>query len=65
MALSGIKYVVDEKGRKTAAIVDLRKYRDAWEDFYDYLLCLEMEKQPRESLAVAEKKLREAGKLSG
>jgi hypothetical protein len=31
--MSGISFMVDEKGRKTAAVIDLRKHEQIWEDF--------------------------------
>ena len=44
--MRGIKYIVDEKGKKTAVVIDLKKYGELWEEFYDYILCLEREKEP-------------------
>jgi hypothetical protein len=34
VAMSGITFVVDGRGRKTAAVIDLRKHEQLWEDFY-------------------------------
>lgn len=31
--MDGIRFIVDEKGRKTAVVVDLKKYGKIWEDF--------------------------------
>ena len=36
--MNGIRYVVDEKGRKVAVQVDLKKYGALWEDFWDGLV---------------------------
>ena len=36
--MSGISFMVDEQGRKTAAVIDLREHERLWEDFYDSLL---------------------------
>ena len=36
--MSGITFMVDERGQKTAAVIDLRKHEQLWEDFYDTLL---------------------------
>jgi hypothetical protein len=33
--MSGIQFVTDAKGRKTAVVIDLKKYGAAWEDFWD------------------------------
>ena len=35
--MNGIQYVVDEKGRKVAVQIDLKKYGALWEDFWDGL----------------------------
>lgn len=31
--MTGIQFVTDEKGRKTAALIDLKKHNAIWEDF--------------------------------
>jgi hypothetical protein len=36
--MSGIQFVTDEKGRKTAVLIDLRKHRAVWEDFQEGLI---------------------------
>ena len=36
--MSGIQFLTDEKGRKVAVQIDLRKHGALWEDFYDGLL---------------------------
>jgi len=36
--MSGIRFVVDSKGVKTALVIDLKKLGDVWEDFYDTLI---------------------------
>ena len=33
--MEGIQYVIDDKGQKTAVLIDLMKYGKLWEDFYD------------------------------
>lgn len=57
MTMDGIKFIVDEKGKKTAVIIDLEKYGELWEDFCDYLICLERKNEPTVSLDEAEKEL--------
>ena len=49
--MTGISYMVDEDGKKTAAVVDLRRHGQAWADFYDGLVSDARAKEPRESLA--------------
>jgi hypothetical protein len=36
--MTGIQFVTDEKGRKVAVQIDLRKYGAIWEDFWDGLV---------------------------
>jgi len=63
--MSGIQFVIDDKGSKSAVIIDLSRYADVWEDFYDNLLAHQRRKEPRESLNSVKKRLRRAGKLNG
>jgi len=48
--VKGVDFVVDEENEKKAVIIDLKKHRALWEDFYDTLLTEEREKEPRETL---------------
>ena len=36
--VSGIQFVTDEKGRKVGVLIDLKKHRAIWEDFWDGLV---------------------------
>jgi PHD/YefM family antitoxin component YafN of YafNO toxin-antitoxin module len=63
--MSGIQFVIDDKGAKSAVIIDLNKYADVWEDFYDTLIAHQRANEPRESLHSVKKRLRRAGKLNG
>ncbi len=36
--MSGVQFVTDEKGRKTAVLIDLKKHGAIWEDFWDRLV---------------------------
>ncbi len=36
--MTGIQFITDEKGRKTGAIIDLKKHRALWEDIEDVLV---------------------------
>ncbi len=36
--MTGIQFLTDEKGRKVAVQIDLRKHRALWEDFYDGII---------------------------
>ena len=56
---------MDDQGHKTAAVIDLRKHADVWEDFYDVLLARKRAHVPRESLASVKRRLIRSGKLRG
>jgi hypothetical protein len=36
--MTGIQFVTDEEGRRTAVLIDLKKHRAIWEDFLDGLV---------------------------
>jgi hypothetical protein len=36
--MTGIHYVTDEKGRRVAVQIDLKRYGAIWEDFWDGLV---------------------------
>jgi hypothetical protein len=36
--MTGIQFLTDEKGRKVAVQIDLRKHGALWEDFYDGMI---------------------------
>ena len=36
--MTGIQFLTDEKGRKTAALIDIKKHRALWEDIEDGLI---------------------------
>ena len=63
--MSGIQFVIDDKGAKSAVIIDLNKYGDLWEDFYDTLIAYQRRKEPRETLHSVKIRLRREGKLNG
>jgi hypothetical protein len=61
--VKGVQFVVDEKGQKTGVVIDLREYKELWEDFYDAALARTRRREPRESLAAVKRRLRRNGKL--
>jgi hypothetical protein len=61
--MEGIQFVVNEKGQKVAVLIDLQKYGELWEDFYDSLTARLRAEEPRETLASVKKRLRKQGKL--
>ena len=38
IAMEGIRYLVNEDQKPVAVQIDLEKYSDLWEDFYDVLV---------------------------
>ena len=62
--MSGITFMVDSRGAKTAAVIDLRRHRKLWEDFFDTLLVESRANEPRESLDSVKRRLK-AGKRNG
>jgi len=44
--MQGIKYLVDDNGKRTAVQIDLRKWGKVWEDFYDYMIAVSRENEP-------------------
>ena len=63
--MQGINYVTNENGERIAVLIDLKKYGELWEDFYDGLTAKKREKEPRETLESVKKLLTQKGKLNG
>ncbi len=63
LPMTGIQFIVNERGEKTAAVIDLKKHRAAWEDFQDVVTARERRDEPRESLDEVRQRLAERGKL--
>jgi hypothetical protein len=61
--MEGIKFVVDDNGEKVADLIDLKKYGELWEDFYDTLIVRSRANEPRESLESVKEGLRQLNKL--
>jgi hypothetical protein len=56
MAVSREKFIVDEKGKKTAVILPLRRYRKMLEDLHD--LAVVAERRAEKSIPLEEMKRR-------
>ena len=61
--MTGVKFVVDDHGKKTAVMIDLKKHGDVWEDFYDSMIAEKRKDEPRETLEIVKAKLKKLGKL--
>ena len=48
--MSGITFLIDSHGKKTAAVIDLRRHRKLWEDFHVTVQAETRAAEPRESL---------------
>ena len=44
--IKGIQYMVDDQGKKKSVILDLEKWGDYWEDFYDILVSESRREEP-------------------
>ncbi|MGA2987961.1 MAG: hypothetical protein ABSG32_29615 [Terriglobia bacterium] len=63
--MTGIQFITDEKGRKTAAIIDLKKHRALWEDIEDVLVSRSRQHEKRIPLEKVKADLIKSGKLRG
>jgi hypothetical protein len=55
--MSGVTFMIDSHGKKTAAVIDLRRHRKLWEDFFDTVLAESRAGEPRESLESVKRRL--------
>jgi hypothetical protein len=62
--MTGIQYVTDEKGRKVAVQIDLKKHRQLWEDIEDLLVSRSRRNEKRIPLEKVKAGLINGGKLS-
>ena len=61
--MTGIQFITDEKGRKTAAIIDLKKHKALWEDIEDVLVSRSRRHEKRIPLDKVKADLVKSGKL--
>ena len=55
--MKGIQFLVNEKGNKTAVLIDLKRNANLWEDFYDIALARGRKGEPRESFESVKRRL--------
>jgi hypothetical protein len=55
--LRGVRFLVDEGGRKVAVQINLTIHARIWEDFYDRLVAEQRAGEPRKPLEVVKKRL--------
>jgi len=61
--MTGIQFITDETGRRTAAVIDLKKYKALWEDIEDVLVSRSRRHEKRIPLAKVKADLVKSGKL--
>mgnify|MGYP001607538837 CR=1 FL=1 len=47
MAIAGIQFVSTPTGIKTGVLIDLKRYRQIWEDVYDQIVAESRKDEPR------------------
>jgi hypothetical protein len=63
--MTGIQFLTDEKGRRVAVQIDLRKHGPLWEDFYDGLVSERRRKEKGISFRAFKADLVKRGRLRG
>ena len=63
--MTGIRFITDAKGRKTAAVIDLKKHSALWEDIQDVLVSRSRRHEKRVPLEKVKASLIASGKLRG
>jgi len=61
--MNGVQYVTDDKGRKVAVQIDLKKHRELWEDIEDVLVSRSRRHEKRIPLEKVKSGLIKSGKL--
>jgi hypothetical protein len=62
-AMTGIQFVTDEKGRKVAVQIDLKKHRQLWQDIEDVLVSRSRRHEKRIPFEKVRASLIKGGKL--
>ncbi len=63
--MTGIQFITDEKGRRTAAVIDLKKHKELWEDIEDILVSRSRSHEKRIPLSKVKADLIRSGRLRG
>ncbi len=63
--MTGVQFLTDNKGRKVAVLIDLKKHGARLEDFWDGLVSESRRKQPGVPLARIKADLVKRGRLRG
>jgi hypothetical protein len=65
LPMTGIQFITDESGRRTAAVIDLKKHKALWEDIEDVLVSRSRRHEKRIQFAKVKADLVKSGKLRG
>jgi hypothetical protein len=65
LPVTGIQFITDEKGRKMAPIIDLKKHKALWEDIEDVLVSRSRRHEKRIQFAKVKADLIKSGRLRG
>ena len=63
--MTGIQFIMDERGEKTAAVIDLKTHQALWEDIEDVLVSRSRRHERGVPLAKVKAELIASGKLRG
>ena len=63
--MTGIQFVTDDKGRRTAVLIDLQKHAELWEDIEDVLVSQSRRHEKRIPYEKVKADLIKSGKLRG
>ena len=63
--MTGIQFITDDKGRKTAAVIDINKHKALWQEIEDVLVSRSRRHEKRIPLDKVKADLIKSGKLRG
>ena len=63
--MTGIKFITDEKGRRTDVVINLRRYSKELEDFFDHLVFEERKQEENVSFEKVLDDLKQEGRYGG
>ena len=63
--MNGIQFLTDDKGKRTAAVIDLKKHKELWEDIEDVLVSQSRRREKRIPFEKVKADLIKSGKLRG
>jgi len=63
--MNGIQFLTDDKGKRTAAVIDLKEHRGLWEEIEDVLVSRSRRHEKRIPFERVKAGLIKSGKLRG